>query len=745
MIDIKPQPPKSSSSHPEDTKEAHPMYQVIDIVGYANLLDAMDNSSSGLGWIHRDPLAYSQSLKPSPRLESVRPQYAMAEVHVKELTSAWPHLQILSDFMETTVTPQKWRDLYDPPNGKEPVKQKNDKIEEQQLERAKKTKVCRLDYYASGKRKHHPCDDKDQLQALFDDDAGTDGQDGRTRLQLYVIEDLSRDVIEIFGSKFDVDPSFFRSHLVDYAWCNIRDLWRDPPSLYTAAQQQSWFQLRFAIPRYFATTDSFNAGTKEAEAFNVFRRLDDDRNKSRWDEKAIVGIMRTRASFWLRPVNENQAENLDRTDIGILLLDPTVQQGLPLWRHYRNWKTPPPMGGGEDHSEERFETRKTFFDDFVHWVKASPVFDSTKGPSPSPDGDSLLSEKLRWANAGLPLQALLHRICSEWLTMADYVKTRLNQVELEVSSPEHFLANGTRIDNVLTKLHTWRRSIPVYREMLEETLETVFGVSSRLSTLLGSSLDAPDPRWNSGRRTMCLHVGRPGNLAGDVKGVSAYRYDFALALAHMEEHQKRIDRLASIVTAAINIEDARRGYAANKNVNRLTLLATLFVPLSLVASLLSMQPDVERLRNTAVLWAEVAIPSAFGVWLIAKILNPAWFQRQTQPLRDRSKEGWARKGGFQKGQVRGYWVIFGTGGRPRHINSVFPIGQYVKLFRNVYCLTPGAPPNKADPTAFFQRRIVKQRFQRGVSINSVAENNLSHFELMAGTVMTLRAIRNSLG
>ncbi|RYO76657.1 hypothetical protein DL763_010282 [Monosporascus cannonballus] len=105
--------------------------------------------------------------------------------------------------------------------------------------------------------------------------------------------------------------------------------------------------------------------------------------------------MRTRASFWLRPVNEKQAENPDRTDISILLLDPTVKQGLPLWRHYRNWKTPPPMKGGEGYSEESCETRKTFFDDFIHWAKASPVFDSSKGPSPSPDGDSLSPEKLR--------------------------------------------------------------------------------------------------------------------------------------------------------------------------------------------------------------------------------------------------------------------------------------------------------------------------------------------------------------
>ncbi|RYO75108.1 hypothetical protein DL766_003088 [Monosporascus sp. MC13-8B] len=222
--------------------------------------------------------------------------------------------------------------------------------------------------------------------------------------------------------------------------------------------------------------------------------------------------------------------------------------------------------------------------------------------------------------------------------MADYAKTRLNQIELEVSSPEYIPGPRQPDRQCLDKAAHLEAIHP--RSPGNAGGDTGDGVwvSSRLSTLLGGSLDAPDPRWHPGRGTMCLHVGRPGSLAGDVNGVGAYRYDFALALAHMEEHQKRIDRLDSSVTAMIGIEGTRQGFAgntANKSVNRLTLLATVFVPLSIVASLLSMQPDVEQLRNTAVLWAEVAIPSAFGVWLIAKILTSARFQRQTESLRNR--------------------------------------------------------------------------------------------------------------
>lgn len=43
----------------------------------------------------------------------------------------------------------------------------------------------------------------------------------KIKLRLYVVEDLSRDVIEALGGHYDVNPSFFREHLADYVWHNI--------------------------------------------------------------------------------------------------------------------------------------------------------------------------------------------------------------------------------------------------------------------------------------------------------------------------------------------------------------------------------------------------------------------------------------------------------------------------------------------------------------------------------------------
>ena len=46
------------------------------------------------------------------------------------------------------------------------------------------------------------------------------GENESIKTRLFVVEDLSRDVIEAFGYHFKIDPSFFREHIVDYAWYN---------------------------------------------------------------------------------------------------------------------------------------------------------------------------------------------------------------------------------------------------------------------------------------------------------------------------------------------------------------------------------------------------------------------------------------------------------------------------------------------------------------------------------------------
>lgn len=45
--------------------------------------------------------------------------------------------------------------------------------------------------------------------------------DESLKLRLFVVEDLSREVIEALGHHLKIDPSFFRDHIIDSQWDHL--------------------------------------------------------------------------------------------------------------------------------------------------------------------------------------------------------------------------------------------------------------------------------------------------------------------------------------------------------------------------------------------------------------------------------------------------------------------------------------------------------------------------------------------
>jgi hypothetical protein len=108
---------------------------------------------------------------------------------------------------------------------------------------------------------------------------------------------------------------------------------------------------------------------------------------------------------------------------------------------------------------------------------------------------------------------------------------------------------------------------------------------------------------------------------------SAYRADFARVLSYLEEYQSRIDRLTTVVAAVITIKDSRRGLEDNRNLARLTLLGFLYIPLSFVSSLFSMQPDIPSLGDTMKWYFAGALPLAVVSLTLAWIVTQARVKR----------------------------------------------------------------------------------------------------------------------
>lgn len=222
----------------------------------------------------------------------------------------WIHLRVLADFMQIGRIPRDWV---------------NSVIPDDRENRWGRANIRVLDYNTNDTAPKSRAIANIKGQSLSTEELKSELHIGATEnpaFRLYVVEDLSRNVIEALGSEFGIDPEFFRAHIVDYAWYNVRDRWREPPPLEVVRNQRNWFQIRYVTTRYFATKDSkekkagaadgggggggggccFETALEEARAFNILRRPDDDKSRGWWDsEDAVVALTRSRATFWHKP------------------------------------------------------------------------------------------------------------------------------------------------------------------------------------------------------------------------------------------------------------------------------------------------------------------------------------------------------------------------------------------------------------------------------------------------------------
>ena len=186
--------------------------------------------------------------------------------------------------MKVTATPPKQRFLN----------------EQDKREKASRTKVSMLTFEPNAVIHR---DDFLNVNELYFALNGAQNDHNDIHARLFIVEDLSRDVIEALGARFDVDPLFFRGHISDYMWYNTRDPWVELPDLDIQSLKRSYLHVRYVQTRYFRSEDSLRRAIWEAGGFNVLRRVDRDGN---WVPgldipKSDVGLVRTRTSIWIRP------------------------------------------------------------------------------------------------------------------------------------------------------------------------------------------------------------------------------------------------------------------------------------------------------------------------------------------------------------------------------------------------------------------------------------------------------------
>ena len=466
--------------------------------------------------------------------------------HLDYLTdNGWPQLRYLADFMRVTVSPRRWKDL----------------SQDDMQERACRTKAVLLIFHPDRIQKL----DIDTIQQLQDVLGRVPDVDNGTEFSphLFVVEDLSRDVIECLGVHLDVDPMLFRDHISDYIWYNTRDPWIELPELDVVYRNRSSFSIRYAQTRYFRNGQGLRRARKETEKFNVLRRLDADGN---WDPRADlltsrIGIVRSKMSFWVKPRNSRTSNNV----VAILLVDPSITEGLPIWSGYNNLIPCPSIH--QDRYERR--SRGSMLSETIHWLEQM----STNEIRSIPQDPRILCR--------MPLSI----VCSEWIMLLRYANTRFSQLEWEVEDPD-LRHKGVGLALTLESLHTWRRRFPIYKNILSEAMEKV--------------------------------IRREGFLYATRRSLKILEKDFELLLSNLDDLQSRADRMMSVVTAVLSIEESQKALQQNRSLGRLTYLAALFVPLSFISSFFSMSEDITKLNKTFWVYSVTALPLTVVALIITR-------------------------------------------------------------------------------------------------------------------------------
>jgi hypothetical protein len=167
--------------------------------------------------------------------------------------------------------------------------------------------------------------------------------------------------------------------------------------------------------------------------FNVFRRPDDDETHWSYLDKpgSCIAMTRTRTSIWVGNDPQNPEEK-----VVLILVDPTLAEGQPLWGGQVNWLLPPSMN---DETAGCPPAPSALYDLILQATSTFPWF-------PSSSKENSISEHI----FALPT---LYTICADWLVVCEYLKARLSQIDWELEKPSIFRSKGDIIDSSLRRLH----------------------------------------------------------------------------------------------------------------------------------------------------------------------------------------------------------------------------------------------------------------------------------------------------
>ncbi|KAH7076772.1 hypothetical protein BKA63DRAFT_510725 [Paraphoma chrysanthemicola] len=385
--------------------------------------------------------------------------------------------------------------------------------------------------------------------------------------RVLVLEDLTVGAIEVLGSELDLDPLFFAMHLHTLHRTGSKHQIPDEATLPSRLRSKNYINISYQRPVFCEGREA--SGGKWVRDAAVDRKLVLLRSTTIALAAHVLSIIVVqRNDIWIALVlvdpplggvhfqygHKDSEEHRVRLDIQPFL-------GL-----YEDFTDPPKFS--EDWSRVLNTSRRSLLEDIIgYWERNTPACFSPEEPSLE-------------AIAYYPLRI----VAAEWVK---YVEVMQHCIKLYQYSDTQ-IPTLDRINHDLRELQGWRlRSLNS-----QHKVQTVI-----------RKLKVP--------QEATLHPRTHQVMEPIIE-------DFEVILSNMQAAGTRLENMLPVVTSFIQIIDARRSFAETANISRLTILALVFIPLSYVSSLFSMNPS--NMPGSQHFWVyfAVAIPVTLLVIIMAR-------------------------------------------------------------------------------------------------------------------------------
>lgn len=391
------------------------------------------------------------------------------------------------------------------------------------------------------------------------------GREGSSHyLEILIVQDLTKDVVELLGSSLNIDPIFFASHIhTSFKGGDIQT--PDLASLPSRIRTQNYINIHYH--RTIAVKDVPQPPKKLIREGNLDRKV----VILPWTERSYIGLAQHCVS--ILHVEGRQY------DLGLILVDPPITN-----RYYTE---------AEGYLKEVTLPTKLFLGGYESFV-SSPAFSTEESTLIHPDRTNLMNDLvyywLRTPNRpsfgpkSNPLSSLsyfpLKIVAGEWVNYVSVMHKSVKTYEYASNKTAGFLSELNKLNDDLRALQSWRRRSMSSQQKIHATIS-------------------------------CMRWWKDADLDSLIE-------DYEYLARSIDESGRRLENMLPVVTSLVQVVDSRRSFAETANVTRLTILALVFVPLTYVSSLFSMNPEYGPGGARFWIYFAAALPVTLCVFLIAR-------------------------------------------------------------------------------------------------------------------------------